>query len=74
MTHEERVLDAFQPGIWVQQADLLREVGMDPSTCLHTLKRLASEGVLEFGLVERSGVRGRRRHIYRLAMRKAVAA
>ena len=74
MTHEERVLDAFEPGVWKLQADVLLEVRMDPSTCLRALKHLVAAGVLEFALVERSGIRGRRRHIYRLAMRKTVAA
>ena len=72
MSHEARVLDVFEPNVWRLQADILREVGMDASTCISTLKRLAGEGVLEFGQVERSGIRGRRRHIYRLAMRVAA--
>lgn len=72
MTHDERVLDVFEPRVWRLQADVLRDVGMDTSTCISTLKRLAAEGVLECGLVERSGIRGRRRHIYRLAMREAA--
>ena len=74
MTHEERVLDAFEPGIWLLQSDIPKVLRMDPSTCLHALKTLVAEGVLEFAFVERSGIRGRRRHIYRLAMRKTVAA
>lgn len=71
---EARVLDAFEPGVWVSQSNLLTAARMDTSTCLSTLRGLVEAGVLEFGLLERQGIRGRRRHIYRLAMRGKAAA
>ncbi len=71
---ETRVLDAFEPGLWVWQSAIVRASKMDTSTCLSTLRGLVAAGVLEFGLLERQGFRGRRRHIYRLAMRGKAAA
>lgn len=73
-TIETRVLEVFEPGVWFWQADVLTTAGMDVSTCIATLRRLVAAGLLEFKRIERQGVRGRRRHAYRLAMRGAVAA
>ena len=74
LSRETRVLDTFEPGLWMNQSDVLKLARMDASTCLSTLRRLVDRGVLEFGLVGRKGINGRRRHIYRLAMRNREAA
>ena len=65
---EGRVLDAFTTHQWRLLSDILNDVSMDTSTCLHTLKALVRQGVLQRGTVKRQG-RGKRPHAYRLVMR-----
>lgn len=72
MNAEERILDVFEPGLWMKQADVRRLAAIDTSTCGVTLKRLAANGVLEFGRIARAKrEHGRPIHIYKLAMRAA---
>lgn len=70
-SHIDRVLDAFEPGVWRQQRDIRHEVTLDTSSCLSVLRHLVDTDVLEFREGERQRkVQGRRPYEYRLVMRE----
>jgi len=71
--HTDRVLDVFEPGLWMRAPEIRAEARMDTSSCLYALKALVEQGVIEQAVLKRPNPRqGRHAHIYRLAMRRTA--